>query len=168
MREREFSWLKTGFGHCQVEQANVLAFLLLWLHWDSATFPGHLLPTPTFESPSNGSNSFTPKTSGCSALIGCPGQGPEREGWALRIFRNIFLSVLAFDNICFQSTLVKRPLLFLLAVWVTYTHTYTRQPFFYSLLVQYILSNIGHTVCLHYITESLRGQLFSYLGACMW
>ena len=25
--EGEFSWIKTGFGHCPVEQANVFAFL---------------------------------------------------------------------------------------------------------------------------------------------
>lgn len=121
-KEGEFSWIKTGFGHCPIEQANVFAFLLLWVDWDSATFPGHLLPTPTLQSSSNRSF-FTPKTSSCCAVIGCPGQGPEREGWALRIFRNIFFSVLAFANICFQSTLVKRLLLFLSAVWVIHTHT---------------------------------------------
>lgn len=75
-----FSWIKTGFGHCPVEQANVFTFLLLWVGLDSETFPGHLLLTPTFESQANKNAYFTPKISRCRALIGCPGQGPERQG----------------------------------------------------------------------------------------
>lgn len=105
-REGMFSWIKTGFGHCPVEQANVFTFLLLWVDLDSKTFPGHLLLTPTFESQANKKAYFTPKISRCWALIGCPGQGPEKRGWALRIFRKIFSPVLASANICFQSKLV--------------------------------------------------------------
>ena len=75
-----FSWIKTAFGHCPVEQANVFTFLLLWVGLDSETFPGHLLLTPTFESQANQNASFTPKISQCCAVIGCPGQGPERQG----------------------------------------------------------------------------------------
>lgn len=50
-QERDWggSWTKTNFGHCPVEQPNVSAFISLGVDWDTATFPGHLLPTPTFE-----------------------------------------------------------------------------------------------------------------------
>lgn len=126
------------------------AFLLLWVDWDSETFPGHLLPTPTFQSPSNKNASLTPTNSGCRAAIGRLSQGPERQDWTLRIFRNIFSPVLAFANICFKSMLVKRLLLFFPAVWDMHTHTHTkmRKHFSYSFLLK-------HQVILYFKCHSI-------------
>lgn len=46
-----------------------------------------------------------------------PDQNPEKDGWALRIFQNIFFFVLAFSSICFQSTRVTALPFFFPAVW---------------------------------------------------
>lgn len=127
MKAQGFIGLKL---HLVIVQLNKQMFLLFFffyrVDWDSATFPGHLLPTPTFEWPSNERASSIPYTSGCCVVIGCSGQCPEREAWALRIFRNIFLLSV---GLCCQHLLPinisEKPVSFsLCCLGNTHTHTH--------------------------------------------
>jgi len=71
------------------------------------------LRRPRFENSIQWESFFQPR----DRRIGCP----EREGWALRIFfpKHFLLRPTSASN----HPLVKRPLLFLPAVWVIHTHT---------------------------------------------